>query len=141
MGGTGPQDSAPVNSGYRNPYPRGAYPKYPKTLFAYPNRPYEEANNNAIDTLKNGQNTDPKDHEHIYLEREEYTAIRQHKGLRPLVNPIPNEWDWRLKLGVLPTMSVCKRKSKFGFLVRHLVLVAGNGKIRVPPRFIRRRPL
>lgn len=96
MGANGPEKSIGVDSDYRKPYPNGAYPKYPKALFAYPNRPYEEANNNAIDTLKNGQNTDPKDHEHIYLEREEYTAIRQHKGLRPLVNPIPNEWDWRL---------------------------------------------
>mgnify|MGYP000209026889 CR=1 FL=1 len=93
----GIQKSGWVGSNYQKPYPNGAYPKYPKGLFAYPNRPYDEANNNGIDTLINGPNTDPMDHEHIYLEREEYTAIRQHKGLRPLVNPVPNEWDWTLK--------------------------------------------
>ena len=93
----GIQKSGWVGSNYQKPYPNGAYPKYPKGLFAYPNRPYDEANNNAIDTLINGPNTNPMDHEHIYLEREDYTAIRQHKGLRPLVNPVPNEWDWTLK--------------------------------------------
>ena len=96
MGANGPEKSIGVDSDYRKPYSNGAYPKYPKALFAYPNRPYDEANNNAIDTLLNGPNTNPMDHEHIYLEREDYTAIRQRKGLRPLVNPIPNEWDWRL---------------------------------------------
>ena len=97
MGANGPENSLGVDSNYRKPYPNGAYPKYPKGLFAYPNRPYDEANNNGIDTLINGPNTNPMDHEHIYLEREDYTAIRQHKGLRPLVNPVPNEWDWTLK--------------------------------------------
>ena len=97
---------------YRRDYPNGAYPKYPKALFAYPNRPYDEANNNAIDTRKRGSADDkPMDHEHIYLEREEYTAIRQEKGIRPLVNPIPNEWDWTLKQvwGVTYNIDVQKR--------------------------------
>lgn len=99
ISGNKPKNSQGVNSGYRHPYPQGAYPIFPKGLFAYPNRPYDEANNNAIDTKKRGGHADdnPLDHEHIYLEREEYTAIRQHKGLRPLVNPVPNEWDWTLK--------------------------------------------
>ncbi|EHM55619.1 transferrin-binding protein-like solute binding protein [Cardiobacterium valvarum] len=109
-GGITPQDAEPD---YRRDYPNGAYPKHPKTLFAYPNRPYDEANNNAIDTRKRGRaDTNPMDHEHIYLEREEYTAIRQIKGIRPLVNPVPNEWDWTLKQvwGVTYNIDVQKRK-------------------------------
>ena len=93
MGANGPQDSQGVDSNYRRPYPNGAYPIYPKGLFAYPNRPYDEAHNN---TIGDAAIPKPRDHEHIYLEREEYTAIRQHRSIRPLVNPIPNEWDWRL---------------------------------------------
>jgi len=114
MGVNEPQKSIGVDSNYRNPYPRGAYPIYPKALFAYPNRPYDEASNNAIDTKKRAGVADdnPLDHEHIYLEREDYTAIRQHKGLRPLVNPVPNEWDWTLKQvwGVTYNIDVQKRR-------------------------------
>ena len=88
-----PKKSIGINSNYQQNYPQGAYPIYPKGLFAYPNRPYDEAHNN---TIGDAAIPKPRDHEHIYLEREEYTAIRQHRSIRPLVNPIPNEWDWRL---------------------------------------------
>ena len=79
---------------YQQAWPKGAYPKYPKKMFAYPNIPYDQDNNNAL----NGGSTDgdPKDHEHIYLEREDFTAIRQLEPIRPLVNPVANEWDWTL---------------------------------------------
>ncbi|WP_454993822.1 transferrin-binding protein-like solute binding protein, partial [Cardiobacterium hominis] len=79
---------------YQQSWPNGAYPQYPKKLFAYPNDPYDEPGNNAL----NGGSADgdPKNHEHIYLEREEFTAIRQLEPIRPLVNPIANEWDWTL---------------------------------------------
>ena len=79
---------------YQQSWPNGAYPQYPKKLFAYPNVPYDEPGNNAL----NGGSADgdPKNHEHIYLEREEFTAIRQLEPIRPLVNPIANEWDWTL---------------------------------------------
>lgn len=82
---------------YQKPYPGGAYPKYPKALFAYPNKPYDEANNNALNApATKGINNDVKDHEHIYLEREDFTAIREYKSIRPLVNPVAHEWDWTL---------------------------------------------
>ena len=79
---------------YQQSWPNGAYPQYPKKLFAYPNVAYDEPGNNAL----NGGSADgdPKNHEHIYLEREEFTAIRQLEPIRPLVNPIANEWDWTL---------------------------------------------
>ena len=111
----GIQRSTEVNSDYRQNYPRGAYPIYSKALFAYPNVPYDEANNNAIDTRTNGVNENPMDHEHIYLEREEYTAIRQIKNIRPLVNPVPNEWDWRLNQtwGVTYHVSVQNKKREW----------------------------
>jgi len=80
---------------YRQEWPNGAYPKYPKKMFAYPNVPYDEANNNAL-TGGTTAGGDPKDHEHIYLEREDFTAIRQLEPIRPLVNPVANEWDWTL---------------------------------------------
>ena len=115
VGGNKPQLSIGINSGYRNAYPNGAYPIYSKALFAYPNVPYDEANNNAIDTRTNGVNENPMDHEHIYLEREEYTAIRQIKNIRPLVNPVPNEWDWRLNQtwGVTYHVSVQNKKREW----------------------------
>ena len=79
---------------YQQSWPNGAYPQYPKKLFAYPNVAYDEPGNNAL----NGGSADgdPKNHEHIYLEREDFTAIRQLEPIRPLVNPIANEWDWTL---------------------------------------------
>ena len=80
---------------YRQGWPDGAYPKYPKKMFAYPNVPYDEGNNNAL-TGGTTVGGDPKDHEHIYLEREDFTAIRQLEPIRPLVNPVANEWDWTL---------------------------------------------
>nr|WP_315178160.1 transferrin-binding protein-like solute binding protein [uncultured Cardiobacterium sp.] len=87
-----------VTYSYQQSWPNGAYPKYSKDRFAYPNpnRPYTESSNNALNggTTPNG---DPLDHEHIYLEREEYTAIRQNKSIRPLVNPVANEWEWTLE--------------------------------------------
>ena len=85
-----------VTYNYQQSWPNGAYPKYSKDRFAYPNRPYTESSNNALNggTTANG---DPLDHEHIYLEREEYTAIRQNKSIRPLVNPVANEWEWTLE--------------------------------------------
>ena len=79
---------------YHQPYPNGAYPRFSKDNFGYPNNKYDEYNNNTLNTTDGRK---PHDHEHIYLEREEFTAIRQWNPIRPLVNPVANEWKWTLK--------------------------------------------
>ena len=76
---------------YRNSYTAGAYPDYPYPMFGYPYTEYNEEDN---DTLTPGK--EPNKHEHIYLEREKFTAIREPKYIRPLVNPVANEWTWTL---------------------------------------------
>ena len=82
----------------------GAYPNYPYEMFGYPFKSYNEEDNNTL--TNNGQrdsadsvrvgDDDPHTHEHIYLEREKFTAIREPKSIRPLVNPVANDWKWEL---------------------------------------------
>lgn len=94
-GGSGRLINVPKPYNYQRPYPNGAYPRFEKDRFAYPNRPYDEADNNTL----NGNDVADgvvRGHQHIYLEREEYSAIRQWKSIRPLINPVPHEWDWQL---------------------------------------------
>ena len=79
---------------YQQKWPKGAYPDYPEEMFGYPFSGYKEDRNN---TLTGGIDGDPKQHEHIYLEREKFTAIREPKSIRPLVNPVANEWSWKLR--------------------------------------------
>lgn len=85
----------------------GAYPGYPYPMFGYPYSEYNTTNEQENNTLAAGGRTaddaarigdnDPKKHEHIYLEREKFTAIREPKSIRPLVNPVANEWKWNLR--------------------------------------------
>ena len=82
---------------YDQGWPNGGYPRFSYEMFGYPNTEYNEEDNR---TLYSGTNAeDPRSHEHIYLEREKFTAIRQPKAIRPLVNPIANEWTWTLHQG------------------------------------------
>ena len=82
---------------YQQAYAKGAYPQYPKEMFGYPYKRYDEAGNNALNGADG--DTDPLNHEHIYLEREKFTSIREPKSIRPLVNPVAHEWDWKLAQG------------------------------------------
>ena len=79
---------------YKKGWPNGGYPRFSYKMFGYPNTEYNEQDNN---TLFPGGPDDPKSHEHIYLEREKFTAIRQPQSIRPLVNPIANNWEWKLQ--------------------------------------------
>ena len=70
------------------------YPNYVPGQPRYPNEPYRPNTSGTLGSkLKVNEHYT---HEHIYLDRDDFTAIRQHKSLRPLKNPVPNEWKWTL---------------------------------------------
>lgn len=88
-------DWTQVPDRYKNTWPNGAYPQYmaetpyyPNYVAGqprYPNEPYREGTSG---TLGGKLNVNANyTHEHIYLDRDDFTAIRQHKSVRPLKNP------------------------------------------------------
>ena len=98
-------DWTQVPDRYKNTWPNGAYPQYmaetpyyPNYVAGqprYPNEPYREGTSG---TLGGKLNVNANyTHEHIYLDRDDFTAIRQHKSVRPLKNPVPNGWKWTLE--------------------------------------------
>ena len=90
--------AAGLNNRYKQQWPNGAYPDYIAAWPQYPNAPYNHLwrDNNNTALPPNASRFSNQHHEHSYLEADEFTAIRQTKGPRPLVNPIANTWTWTL---------------------------------------------
>ncbi len=109
---------------YKQGYPDGAYPRYisihpryqnwrqqqndpehnpgnPWYVQGQPRYPNERYNPATRYTDTEEQANTPigaeKTHRHTYLEREDFTAIREIEPIRPLKNPVPNDWKWDLK--------------------------------------------
>ena len=98
-------DWTKVPDRYNNTWPNGAYPQYmaetpyyPNYVAGqprYPNEPYREGTSGTLGGKLNAN--EHYTHEHIYLDRDDFTAIRQHKSVRPLKNLVPNGWKWTLE--------------------------------------------
>ena len=98
-------DWTKVPDRYKNTWPNGAYPQYmaetpyyPNYVAGqprYPNVRYDEGTSGTLGGKLNAN--EHYTHEHIYLDRDDFTAIRQHKSVRPLKNPVPNGWKWTLE--------------------------------------------
>ena len=84
-------------------YPDGGYPRWTTSLPRFPNETYD---NRAIHRGTGGAGTVDNEgkefytnplynHEHTYLEEEEFTAIREGKPVRPLRNPKANTWQYQ----------------------------------------------
>ena len=108
---------------YASSYPNGAYPRYvsihpryqnwrkqkndtdhnpgdPWYIAGQPRYPNERYNPATRYTDDEEQANTPigaeKTHRHTYLEREDFTAVREIEPIRPLKNPVPNNWKWDL---------------------------------------------
>ena len=108
---------------YKNPYPNGAYPRYVSIHPRYQNwreQKNDPAHNPGDPWYVQGQPRYPNErynpasrltdakadvadgrlgdetHRHTFLEQEDFTAVREIEPIRPLRNPVPNDWKWKL---------------------------------------------
>lgn len=75
-------------------YPNGGYPWWVAGTPRYPNQPYNAASGTFGPGSGPFATNGAYNHEHTYLEEDEFTAIREGKPLRPLRNPKANTWSW-----------------------------------------------